>query len=502
MPGLPSLITTSQIVFSLLILSLFLAAHLRRRPDRTQQQSSPTKPPPVLKMATTPLAPRTKMLEDIERRTGRRVAIYADESEASFIKCDPQMNSPLFTLLPQEIRDLVWAFATAPMEDKDNPYKENAYYYRPGHKARLKTDCALLLTCRRVWLEAHAYPMLQAEHSFWYYRQAPDARTKEWMANLTPLNRKHFGTLHLYAQMYAIESLTNESAHLRGYFLPDSPRHVEDFQPAKFHVTLRHTDWWDWESEAPLRFQYSWFQAMLDSPDLRRTETLKLELETMDYKAAQLSPIVDRIRSLESKEFDTHLVNDRPTSTKFVLVGEPEVTSWTGPTNIDGVTYAPYDGKKELRYHAVTLTWKLHFSEYPNAYIPRLRLSPEYFHKRPAHRAPYGNLSEPADDIALFENESVFNLEASQWRHRSARHNRQVWRSSRRRGDATASNGLFDVINPITIENAQDVQEQSSRRARVGELYRRREFWRGMKPHHERHWQQKFAKQKSLLKLE
>ena len=183
-------------------------------------------------------ARRSNLVENIEYQTSRTVQIEAVETDWALTKCNMQLESPLFALLPREIRDLVWEFATASYEDVRYEYGRNEYYYRPGHTARLRTDTALLLTCRRIWLEANAFPMLQAEHCFWYYRAAPDGRNSEWMGNLTDDNRKNFGELHLFAQMFAIERLTCEAGLLRKFFLQTVPEHG-DFQPRVLHVTIR-----------------------------------------------------------------------------------------------------------------------------------------------------------------------------------------------------------------------------------------------------------------------
>ncbi|EMC91570.1 hypothetical protein BAUCODRAFT_45007, partial [Baudoinia panamericana UAMH 10762] len=268
-----------------------------------------------------------------------------------------QAGSSLFNL-PRELRDIVWAYATAPYEDPQAKFEESAYYCRPGHIARLKSDVALLLTCRRIWLEANAMPMLQAEHLYYFYRPAPDERTKWWMAQLSDHNRANFGHLHMYAQMCNIERLTATPGALREFFLSKRLQ-AGDFQPRVFHVTIRHTDWWYWEREAPLRLADRWVVALLNTPDLRSTKVLKLELETLDYKVDQLKPIVERLRDLNSEEKETHIINGKPQRTKFVLHEKLETFNWEGPANIDGKKHAPYADKSRLRYHVVTLTWHL-----------------------------------------------------------------------------------------------------------------------------------------------
>ena len=185
------------------------------------------------------------------------------------------------------------------------------------------------------------------------------------MAQLTPSNRRNFGELHLFAQMFAIEGLRSTPGRLRGYFLR-TPKVRCDFQPRILHVTIRHTDWWYWENEEPLRFDDRWFQAMLDSEDLRSTYILKLELETLDYKfERQLMPIVERLSRLQSAEYETHVIDGKPTKTRFEFKGDPEVYHWSGPANIAGQNYAPYSGKSSLNYQVITLTWRLTFPRLP-----------------------------------------------------------------------------------------------------------------------------------------
>ena len=152
-------------------------------------------------------------------------------------------------------------------------------------------------------------------------------------------------------------------------------RSCQPFSPS-FDKSLLTFGRWFWESDTPLRFQDSWFQAMLDSPDLRSTQTLKLELETLDYKVVQLMPIVERLKRMESREYETHIVDGQAMTTKFVLHGEPEVYTWTGPANLDGGEYLPYRGKTSLDYHVLTLTWRLRFPSMPRAHIPTLRRAP------------------------------------------------------------------------------------------------------------------------------
>jgi len=176
-------------------------------------------------------------------------------------KCNPQSQSPLFCVLPKELRDLIFAFATAPYEDNDKKYANTAYFCRSGHTAchRICTD--LLLTCRRIWLEANALPMKQAEHTFWFQRGPYDRFDEEnWSSNiiyermryssflcdLTTLNVRKVSHIHLFLQMHKTEDVPN------GFLARMLPRRFDpEVRPDVFHVTIRHSDWRDWERDDP-----------------------------------------------------------------------------------------------------------------------------------------------------------------------------------------------------------------------------------------------------------
>ncbi|KAK4550241.1 hypothetical protein LTR36_003208 [Oleoguttula mirabilis] len=357
---------------------------------------------------------RSELVATIGENTKRKIGIAFSEYEVHG-KFNEQEASPLFSVLPPEIRDDIWAYATAPYEDPNGKFEETAYYYRPGHTARLRTDTALLLTCRRVWLEANALPMLQAEHSFYYHRPAPDKKDPEWTAKLTERNRQNFGHLHLFVQMYAIEGLRADTGCLRLFFLK-TPALAGDFQPRLLHVTIRHTDWWNWEGEAPLRLQDMWVKALLDSPDLRSTHMLKLELETLDYKVDQLVPILERIKAFESEEKETHIVDGKPMKTKFVLTREPETYTWEGPANINKQQFKHYADRNTLKYHVVTLTWKLTFPDLPKAFAPTLRRAPRIRPEREANE-DLGRPEREANDLGRAARSELGGHLRDDWRH-------------------------------------------------------------------------------------
>jgi len=65
----------------------------------------------------------------------------------------PQRCSPLFAL-PPDVRLRIFTLAVSAHPDPARPYPFDAYYYRPGYTHAMRTDLALLQTCKRVYAEA------------------------------------------------------------------------------------------------------------------------------------------------------------------------------------------------------------------------------------------------------------------------------------------------------------------------------------------------------------
>jgi hypothetical protein len=139
-------------------------------------------------------------------------------------------------------------------------------------------------------------------------------------------------------------------------------RMLNAVRPRSLRLTIRHTDWYHWESDQPLRFQMAWLQRLLDAPYLACLETFILELETLDKNKDQLKPIVD---SLITKESTPRRHFSAPTSTpqkqlRLDAASQPRIWYWTGPSDINEKSYRPYKDIPDLHYRVEVLTWKSH----------------------------------------------------------------------------------------------------------------------------------------------
>jgi hypothetical protein len=64
-----------------------------------------------------------------------------------------QAQSPLFSVIPPEIRNEIFSLALRPYIDVEKLYDRETYWARPGAEGPTRIDTALLRTCKRVWGE-------------------------------------------------------------------------------------------------------------------------------------------------------------------------------------------------------------------------------------------------------------------------------------------------------------------------------------------------------------
>ena len=309
------------------------------------------------------------LVQQVQRATKQSVTIETALNEANLAKCNPQSQSPLYQL-PQELRDLVFEFATTQSSDPRHPYKATAYFYRPGHTARHKTHTNLLLTCRKAWLEANALPIQQAEHAFWFQRGPYDlhddpgwasnvrqerGRYGFFLASLTALNFENLKCVHLFMQMHQAQELSKSNTIAT--FFPLQQLH-RGFKPKVFRITIRHTDWIKWESGEAVSLDPRWVQAVLDAPVLGGVEAFELELEVLESKKDQLDQIIEQLRQLGGKPKAADPRDMRcHTASKFVLKDPATTWQWTCSSRIDNKDWPIYSGVPTLDLHAVVITW-------------------------------------------------------------------------------------------------------------------------------------------------
>lgn len=189
----------------------------------------------------------------------------------------------------------------------------------------MRVGIALLLTCRRAYLEAHSFPLLQIEQRFYCHRGPFSGISEglradigkfitERLSNPSPtpgLKQKDLvRSIRLFTQQYWLEDA----------FLSLVVRSSTWFANLEhLRITLRRSDWWDWEHNAALRINPfkgnchhghtinfmrrdmssetgnvefeggAWGKAFLHMSKLK---TLTIDFETSEDKRAEMEAIV------------------------------------------------------------------------------------------------------------------------------------------------------------------------------------------------------------------
>lgn len=306
-------------------------------------------------------------IEQIQRRTRRTVVMDTQPPADVLRKCHAQSQSPLFDSVPAEIRNIIFEHVLTPYEDMSKQYPTTAYYYRPAHRAPIISSLSLLRSCRRAWLEASGFVTELPKQTYWFTRGPHDKFTDVNYLNQIEESHRYYELVdrfahsrlelkhvHFYTQMWFVSVLANE---LRLYFNPkrleNRPRMRQIMRPRTFTLTIRHSDWGNWELDQPLEIRKEWVQRILDSPSLRYLETFHLELETLEKQKHQLDAIVDELKGLVGCDRAVGSVRSGLTVRE-----DPTIARWTGDSHIGGKKHPIYQDLSTLDYYVVTLTWR------------------------------------------------------------------------------------------------------------------------------------------------
>lgn len=215
--------------------------------------------------------------------------VKAQLDTLTFAECSRQEASPLFSALPGELRNQIFRLALAPYEDlsEGHAYPTDSYWYRPGFRGPLRVTTALLRTCKRVYLETRGVVMGEAEPAFWFNR-GPDHRSgrdncNKFFDGLEARDAANVNAVRLFMQMYELESGRTLNALMSN----------ANFLPRKLTITVRYSDFWNWEFYRRLRMAEEWLKTFQGPPSLKE---LVLECETVDRpsKREELMKLVHR----------------------------------------------------------------------------------------------------------------------------------------------------------------------------------------------------------------
>ncbi|KAH8834091.1 hypothetical protein DL96DRAFT_1457262 [Flagelloscypha sp. PMI_526] len=250
---------------------------------------------------------------------------------------NPQTRSPLFTTIPPEVRNVIFAACCLPHYDDSHEYDPIGYVSRPGYRFPLtvKTAMNLLRTCRLVYFEAHKLPMAALkEVTFWGDRGPTHENLPQsnWRVYFSPINKIRADLverIQLFAQLYYLEG-----DQFRAF--------ASEVHAKSLTITVRHTDWWFWESNERLRLKKDWIEHL---KAIKGLVDFTLELETMERDKAQMLAIARTFRS-QKIQFS----GGRLASAEHRPIQE---WSWKGPTMFESQP----DGMSGYKYNRPSNAW-------------------------------------------------------------------------------------------------------------------------------------------------
>ncbi|KAK7753302.1 hypothetical protein SLS62_004821 [Diatrype stigma] len=267
---------------------------------------------------------------------------------------NPQLSSPLFNgRIPAEIRTQIFRsalvaypspdahrlphdpvvrydhdpvplpeFSKDPTQNTAPDFTLSGHWLRPDNTRPMRINIALLQTCRRVYLEAHAFPLLQKEHVL-YLNRGPDSEQLSWSSSrVQEYFTRKLGKPSSVPGVKQYELVRSARLFTQAFWLEDNHRfwgtvnNTPRFDPIeRLTITLRRSDWWDWETNSPpiinpFKGRVSLAEMQADmlveggNPDFKpeawglafgkmpNLKTLRIEFETSEDQKANMEQII------------------------------------------------------------------------------------------------------------------------------------------------------------------------------------------------------------------
>lgn len=173
--------------------------------------------------------------------------------------------------------------------------------------------------------------------------RGPPHRTGEnafdtFFTSLPPSASASLSHVRLFTQMYWLES---------GHNLLTCLSHP-NFHASTLTITIRYSDWWNWEDNAPLTMNIAWLRRFRGNPELRE---MRVEYETLSWKREEMMRIVERNKGVEvGVGGGEGYLSARGTGL--------EEWRWRGTSRVGGRTWGHHGGGETVEYVVVRDRWR------------------------------------------------------------------------------------------------------------------------------------------------
>lgn len=308
-------------------------------------------------------------------RSRKEEASDTEQTPEQTFPTNPQSASPLFKV-PREIRDYIFKLALTTYEDPSKPcnvetqvpgcYQRSFPHHRPGHYHHLRTDTALLRTCRLVHNETALLAVSINTHTLCYpeiqiYSFAMSTIATPYFTHMTSAQLTAVQHIHIFANRSRLR------AEDTGRYINYSPfaelgclRVTKEKKageggytcgiggpyPKTITITIRNCDWsvrnyTHFDLEANMLRNRHWENVLGGLKELR------MELEVEDKEKEVLLPVINKL-----KEYQFNIGGEE------LLIAEEKVkeNKWMGPIKRPSLLK---DKWEETEYYVATVVWKL-----------------------------------------------------------------------------------------------------------------------------------------------
>jgi hypothetical protein len=112
------------------------------------------------------------------------------------------------------------------------------------------------------------------------------------------------------------------------------------FRPTSLTITIRYSDWWNWEHNDALSMSDNWLREFAGSPGLRK---LSVEYETLSSKRDEMMRIVER-----NKKFKLGVRREGKMGTMRGRKGTAQACEWYLSAESTALVEWKWKGKSEL----------------------------------------------------------------------------------------------------------------------------------------------------------
>ncbi|KAF1963526.1 hypothetical protein CC80DRAFT_486895 [Byssothecium circinans] len=250
----------------------------------------------------------------------------------------PQNQSPLFSKLPSEVRNLIFEYAICQTPNYHCPVSGTSHTNRPGHKYKTIIDTSLLHTCRLIYYETRTIPLRSTTHHV-YEAPSESFNPADWDHYLFHLSSQSGHNLHhLHTTKWRIpftfSDHLNEHLHWR-----------------KMSWTLCASEWMP--EEMGYHFDVSDKLTYVRFPDSCREVNVEFEsLQKFPWQRKLLRGVAEKCRETQlTKRNGEKLEIDLDYSMEYTWEG----TTWKPAGRADNHWNGDY---VTATYHVIRISWR------------------------------------------------------------------------------------------------------------------------------------------------